>query len=131
MGFLNHLIFLGAFSFCMVYNSYLLHVDKKKKKKTVNFSLQESLLVDNKAQESGSRNSFWTPGFKGCHRLALQSVTHKPCLRSRTSFISTHTPYYPQTAPLSLPPQLYNGTITDQVLLMSEAYVLYMWDYCV
>ena len=75
----------------MVYNSYVLHVDKKIKNKTANFSLQESLLVDNKAQESGSRNSFLDTGVKGCHRLALQSVTHKPCLRSRTLFISTHT----------------------------------------
>lgn len=42
-----------------------------------------------------------------------------------------HTPYYPQTAHLSLQPQLYNGTITSQVLIMSEPYLLYMWDYCV
>lgn len=42
-----------------------------------------------------------------------------------------HTPYYPQTAHLSLQPQLYNGTLTGQVLIMSEPYLLYMWDYCV
>lgn len=71
--------------------------------------------------------------FKGCHQLALQSVTHKSCLGvERCLFVFLpHTPYYPQTAPLSLSPQLYNGTITGQVLLMSEPYLLYMWDYCV
>lgn len=55
---------------------------------------------NSKTQESGSR-------FKGCHhQSALQSVTHKSCLRVERCFFFflSHTPYYPHTTPLS--PQL-------------------------
>lgn len=47
--------------------------------------------------------------------------------QSQTLFVcfSSHTPYYSQTVSLPLPPQLYNGTITGQVLLMSEPHLLY------
>lgn len=96
------------------------------------FFFFKSLLVDDKAQESGSRKvSSNSPGNqgKGIHKLVLQSVTHKSCLRVKLQFFSTHLTIIKL---FLCHLQLFKGTITSQVLQSCQNHILlYMWDYCV
>lgn len=87
--------------------------------------------MDNKAQESGSRNvSSNSPGNqgKGIHKLVLQSVTHKSCLRVKLQLFSTHL----TILRLSLPPSALQRNNNNQVLVMSEPYfTVYVGLLCV